>query len=366
MREKVLEEILATEKTYVKTLQDIIQGFKIPFEANPNLTVEQTNRIFGNIEQLYKFQTSFLAELELANESVSIPAIFVSWAAKFEVYAEYCNNFCLAQHLLARLSKLDSFNNLSEKCRQDRGLIRLKLADFLLVPIQRICKYKILLADLVKNTDQSHSDYHVCTCALTDIESVTKKINESKKKFEETINVNNFQLNIKLWRGKDLSDRSFVQIHSGSLRRRLADHDTVSLVEEREVTLFDNQMAICYTNSSGDKVLEERIDLNHVTVIFDDANRRIKIECHFKKFSRVIELTADDAESYEVWKEKLSFELKFNDINENKENADHIMSDHTTRTKLRQGSGHRRSPRNSIGHLFETMRKKKPEAYKTL
>ena len=84
----------------------LFQGFKIPFEANPNLTVEQTNRIFGNIEQLYKFQTSFLAELELANESVSIPAIFVSWAAKFEVYAEYCNNFCLAQHLLARLSKV--------------------------------------------------------------------------------------------------------------------------------------------------------------------------------------------------------------------------------------------------------------------
>ena len=63
-----------------------------------------------------------------------------------------------------------------------------------------------------------------------------------------------------------------------------------------------------------------------MTVIFDDANRRIKIECHFKKYSRVIELTADDSESYEVWKEKLSFELKFNDINENKENADHVSN----------------------------------------
>ena len=71
-------------------------------------------------------------------------------------------------------------------------------------------------------------------------------------------------------------------------------------------------------------MLEERIDLNHVTVIFDDVNRRIKIECHFKKFSRVIELMADDSEGYEVWKQKLSFELKFNDINDNKENADHV------------------------------------------
>ena len=64
--------------------------------------------------------------------------------------------------------------------------------------------------------------------------------------------------------------------------------------------------------------------MNHVTVIFDDHNRRIKIECHFKKFSRVIELTAEENECYEVWKAKLSFELKFNDINDNKENADHV------------------------------------------
>ena len=57
--------------------------------------------------------------------------------------------------------------------------------------------------------------------------------------------MNNFQLNIKNWQGRDLSERSFVQVHSGSLRRRLADHGEET--EEREVTLFDNQMAICMT-----------------------------------------------------------------------------------------------------------------------
>ena len=73
-------------------------------------------------------------------------------------------------------------------------------------------------------------------------------------------------------------------------------------------------------------MLEERIDLNHVTVIFDDQNRRIKIECHFKKFSRVIELTGENDDNYLIWKAKLSFELKFNDINDNKENADHVST----------------------------------------
>ena len=50
--------------------------------------------------------------------------------------------------------------------------------------------------------------------------------------------------------GRDLSERSFVQVHSGTLRRRLTDnHNEHGSVDEREVTLFDNQMAICFTVS---------------------------------------------------------------------------------------------------------------------
>ena len=77
-----------------------------------------------------------------------------------------------------------------------------------------------------------------------------KKINDSKKKFEETINVNNFQLNIKNWVGADLSERSFRQIHSGHLDR-IGQFDGHSDSVEREVTLFDNQMVICYLVSKN-------------------------------------------------------------------------------------------------------------------
>ena len=74
---------------------------------------------------------------------------------------------------------------------------------------------------------------------------IFQKINDSKKKFEETINVNNFQLNIKNWVGADLSERSFRQIYSGHLDR-IGQFDGHSDSVEREVTLFDNQMVICY------------------------------------------------------------------------------------------------------------------------
>ena len=73
-------------------------------------------------------------------------------------------------------------------------------------------------------------------------------------------------------------------------------------------------------------MLEERIDLNHVTIIFDNELNRIKIECHFKKYSKVIELKAENETSFNIWKQYIQFELQFNDPNQNKENANHHVS----------------------------------------
>ena len=80
------------------------------------MTREQTERIFGNVIDLRAFQISFLASLEAAfqlatptdqSESsemrrqsysqIKLGELFIEWAPKFEIYSDYCNNFCLAQ-----------------------------------------------------------------------------------------------------------------------------------------------------------------------------------------------------------------------------------------------------------------------------
>ena len=86
-------------------------------------------------------------------------------------------------------------------------------------------------------------------------------------------------------------------------------------------------------------MLEERIDLNHVTIIFDNELNRIKIECHFKKYSKVIELRAENETSFNIWKEYIQFELQFNDPNQNKENANHHVSHVTNSFEVRVPNG---------------------------
>ena len=80
------------------------------------MTREQTERIFGNVIDLRAFQISFLASLEaafqlvgptdesespemkrLSYNQIKLGELFIEWAPKFEIYSDYCNNFCLAQ-----------------------------------------------------------------------------------------------------------------------------------------------------------------------------------------------------------------------------------------------------------------------------
>ena len=90
---------------------------------------------------------------------------------------------------------------------------------------------------------------------------------------------------------------------------------------------------ITLQNEEGEKLIENRIDLNHVTVIFDEQNRRIKIEIHSKKCTKSIELYAPsehesepEMDEFNLWKTNIEHELKYSDPNQNKENGPYHVS----------------------------------------
>ena len=134
-----------------------------------------------------EFQSSFLTSLQESLPTVG--ALFIEWAPRFEIYTDYCNNYSLAAHELSRLEKNPDFCEFAEECRKSRNLIQLKLADFLLVPIQRICKYKLLLSELCKNTQRSHEDYDDCQKALVEIESITQVCNLAMFWYEQPLSL---------------------------------------------------------------------------------------------------------------------------------------------------------------------------------
>lgn len=57
---------------------------------------------------------------------------------------------------------------------------------YLIKPIQRICKYPLLLNELLKYTPKSHEEYENLTLALDKVEQVVTYINE-RKRLEENM-----------------------------------------------------------------------------------------------------------------------------------------------------------------------------------
>ena len=65
VRANVINELVTAERDYVKLLSDLVDGYLKPMKSRADLFSQQTiQSIFGNLEQLYRFQKSFLVDLE--------------------------------------------------------------------------------------------------------------------------------------------------------------------------------------------------------------------------------------------------------------------------------------------------------------
>lgn len=72
--------------------------------------------------------------------------------AGFRIYSEYCNSHPMATATLQELYQHNNYSKFFEACRLMRGLIEIPLDGYLLTPVQRICKYPLQLAELLKYT----------------------------------------------------------------------------------------------------------------------------------------------------------------------------------------------------------------------
>ena len=69
VRANVVLEIINTERDFVKNLKDVIDGYLKPCcDRSDMFDDTRISTIFGNIEELYSFQTAFLEQL---HQSVS-------------------------------------------------------------------------------------------------------------------------------------------------------------------------------------------------------------------------------------------------------------------------------------------------------
>ena len=76
---------------------------------------------------------------------------------------------------------LHKFNKVQEEAMLDPSHAQLNLAAYLLLPVQRLPRYKLLLEALVSATDENHPDYTFLFQASQSLAHLLNYLNESKK-----------------------------------------------------------------------------------------------------------------------------------------------------------------------------------------
>ncbi|XP_075790561.1 dynamin-binding protein isoform X3 [Pelodiscus sinensis] len=186
-RSKVIEELLQTERDYIRDLEMCVERIMVPLQQAQGQSVD-CEGLFGNMQMVISFSKQLLCTLEAA-EAIG-PAFLEHRAGLEEVYKVYCQNHDEAIALLEAYEKdervqkhlLDSLESLRSLYREWGCTNYINLGSFLIKPVQRVMRYPLLLMELLSATPDSHPDHAPLAAAVLAAKEINGNINEHKRR----------------------------------------------------------------------------------------------------------------------------------------------------------------------------------------
>lgn len=182
---KVYLELYTSEVSYVISLHKIVL-YAIPeakkvFHKDPG----GVEKLFGNIEELRDVHVALLDALvdrykKWSEASCVADVLLTGFEQLRPIYAHYCAHYESASQLLPTFTKKKSLVQFTERvqagCEQP-------LPALLIMPVQRLPRYRMLLEDLLKRMEKAqlteHPDFAPLHSALQLIGSIADQINAS-------------------------------------------------------------------------------------------------------------------------------------------------------------------------------------------
>ncbi|NP_001316732.1 pleckstrin homology domain-containing family G member 1 isoform e [Homo sapiens] len=197
--DRVVQEILETERTYVQDLKSIVEDYLdcIRDQTKLPLGTEERSALFGNIQDIYHFNRSVAVLTE-----------------------------CMRNKILAKFFRE----------RQETLKHSLPLGSYLLKPVQRILKYHLLLHEIENHLDKDTEGYDVVLDAIDTMQRVAWHINDMKRKHEHAVRLQEIQSLLTNWKGPDLTSYGELVLE-GTFRIQRAKN-------ERTLFLFDKLLLI--------------------------------------------------------------------------------------------------------------------------
>eukprot|EP01080_Neovahlkampfia_damariscottae_P010944 gene10944-3650_t len=210
----IISEFLETERTYVSNLKILVNDFLEPLKKDQNLLKENSRKIiFGNIETVLKINSLFLEDVESIKnfnllqlfvrnkEEINLANIILHFCESFKLYSTYIFNYNSSLKMLKEEKKQNiKFVEFLQKMKMElkkRGERIVEIDSFLILPIQRLPRYRMLLDDLKSKVSDS-STKEKLNLALQKVCEVTIYVNDKQKEEELILKMIEIQEKIKI------------------------------------------------------------------------------------------------------------------------------------------------------------------------
>eukprot|EP01103_Thecamoeba_quadrilineata_P008821 TRINITY_DN1854_c0_g1_i1.p1 TRINITY_DN1854_c0_g1~~TRINITY_DN1854_c0_g1_i1.p1 ORF type:complete len:392 (-),score=77.76 TRINITY_DN1854_c0_g1_i1:751-1926(-) len=282
-RQELIFELMETEGLYLRDLKILIESYLQPLRSI--ISSDDVDILFSNIEALSQLSTTLFQEFKLAQQNNfvvdEVGKIFLKEMDRFRLYCVYCSNQPFISNSIKTLKETNSrFSQFLEDQSTKHENRNLLLVDFLIMPVQRICKYPLILKELLKSTPESHVDYQPLLTAHDQIKNVVRLVNEHTRKLERiqiSIEVENC---IKNGKDYELMKRQLVRRGESQilLKKKFTD---CSLV------LFEDLFLVIKEDSKHEtkKVLEaiELVSEEYPADVTEEGTAVVCVGCSFGK-----------------------------------------------------------------------------------
>ncbi|KAI9286560.1 hypothetical protein BC943DRAFT_320941 [Umbelopsis sp. AD052] len=266
-RDKVVYELVETERKYVQDLEILLE-YKNELQKQNVLPPDTVHYIFANLSSLLDFQRRFMIQIEdVADkppQEQRFGSLFMQMEELFQVYEPFCANYQAAQDLVSQEStKLQKLSDILNP--------KYELPSMLIKPVQRICKYPLLLSQLIKATDKEWPHYQEMTEGLESIQRVTSRVNEVQRQYENLQIVQDLKRRVEDWKGYAVEQFGQLLLQDRFL---MATNDAE---RELQVFFFEKILLIC-------KEIKDKNKLSKTNSISIKKKRRASLQLKGKIF----------------------------------------------------------------------------------
>uniref|UniRef100_A0A8C7ZG28 Pleckstrin homology domain containing, family G (with RhoGef domain) member 5b n=1 Tax=Oryzias sinensis TaxID=183150 RepID=A0A8C7ZG28_9TELE len=198
-QQEAIWELLHTEAAYIKKLRvitDLFLSGLLNLQESGLLSEVEPTRLFSNIQEIVRLHTSLwnqvmLPVLHRAREARALldPTLlydgFRTFDTRFQPYIRYCmeEESCM-EYMRTLLRDNELFRKYITWAETKKQCNRLKLADMLAKPHQRLTKYPLLLKSVLKKTDEL-SARDIVSSMVVMVESFINSVDSQMRQRQE-------------------------------------------------------------------------------------------------------------------------------------------------------------------------------------